>query len=369
MFQAEICSADELLAFARTLGAERAQSAFNAPLWLEPLIETLAPHAGAEAMGLIVRRRECGRIAGVLPLVVRSEHGLKTVRFADFGVSDYAAPLMGDAWPEAGDEAAAAAFRQAVRDGLSAYDVLRIERLTPTILGRPNPLTAYAGAGASRMAGNVIVVPDTVAAYVAALGRKIRKEVDRCRRNIEEEGTLVLSRATTGSEALAALDALDSLQAARWKDTEGRYRLDQPAFVRFYRAVAERGVPAGFAEVMTVHSKDVLVGAVFGIHAADRFIVLRIASDDGRWGRFSPGRITVLAVMDCLVGAGVRTFDLGIGSYDFKRRLGAEPLALVDVTAPLSWIGFPMAAGVRTKAFLGRQPALKRIADQIRGRA
>ena len=368
MYQADICSTDELIAWAAELHGAAAQSAFASPYWLGPLSDTLAPSAGAQVFGLVVRARDSGAVAAVLPLAVRQENGVKTVRFADFGVSDYAAPLIGPAWPE---EASAAAFRDAVRVGLSSFDLLRIERLLPEVAGRPNPLAAHPNAAPSRMSGNVMVVPDTVAAYVAALGRKMRKEVDRCRRHIEEIGPITLQRASTGAEGLDMLAALETLQSARWdaRDDRGRYRLDQPAYARFYRLVVERGVPARFAEVLTVHAGDKLVGAIFGIRAADRFIVLRIASNDEELGRFSPGRITVLSVLDCMIGEGIRTFDLGIGAYDFKRRLGAEPMALVDITAPLSWIGFPVAAGVRTKAMLGRQPALKRLADQIRGRA
>jgi CelD/BcsL family acetyltransferase involved in cellulose biosynthesis len=220
------------------------------------------------------------------------------------------------------------------------------------------------------MGAHVAFVPETVKAYVAALGRKVRKEVERCERIISAEGEITLHRARTEAEAALAFARLESLQSARWDGSEeGRYRLDQPAYGRFYRAVLERGSASGFAEVFTLFSGDIPVGAIFGIRNDERFIVLRIASDDARWGRASPGRSTLLAVMEHFVGEGIRTIDLGIGDYAFKRRIGAQPEPLFDLTVPLSWIGTPLAAGLRAKRFLGRQPAFKRFANRVRGRA
>lgn len=364
MYRAEICSPTELLSLAAELQATGAQNVFASPFWLGPLIEDLAPRVFAEPFGVVVRETAGGAVAGMLPLVVAREHGFRTVRFADFGVTDYAAPLIGPAFPR--DAASMAAFRAAAHRALSAYDLVRFERLLPQIGGRANPLAAHPRAVASRMNAQVLAVPTTVRDYVSALGRKARKEVERCQRNIAAAEPFVLERAQSEGEIGAAFTRLEALQAARWSGTNRRYRLDQPAYARFYRSVLERGVAPGFADLFTLFVGETPVGTVFGIRSADRFIVLRIASDDARWGRFSPGRITLLAVMEHLVDLGVRTFDLGIGDYEFKRRLGAQPQPLADLTVPLSWTGAPLATGLRAKAFLGRQPALKSFADRIR---
>jgi len=366
MYCAEICPPTDLLTLAGALGAERAQSAFTSPYWLGPLIDTLAPEAGAEAFGVVVRRRADNAVAAVLPLAATRENGFKTVRFADFGVTDYAAPLIGAAFPKAATDGPA--FNAAIKAALSRYDLVRFERLLPQVATEANPLATDPAAVPSRMRGHVISLGGSVRDHVAALGRKVRKEVERCERHIASAGALTLNRAAGGAEVAAAFERLETLQSARWSGTERRYRLDQPAYGRFYRSVIERGTGPGFADVFTLFSGDVPVGAVFGVRGPDRFIVLRIASDDTQWGRFSPGRMTLLAVLEHLVADGLSTFDLGIGDYDFKRRLGAVPAPLADLTAPLSWTGLPLAAGLRTKAFLGRQPALKRLADRVRGR-
>lgn len=367
MYSAEICSAPDILRLAAELGREGLQSAFHSPHWLGPLFEVLAPAAGAEVIGVVVRTRDGGAIAGVLPLAVTRENGLKTVRFADFGVTDYASPLLGPAAPA--NLPGAVAFWTAVRVALAGHHLVRFERLTPAIGDVPNPFAVLPSARRSRMSGHVIVMPDSVKAYVAALGRKTRKEVERCQRHIAEAGPLRAERANAGADAAAAFARLEALQAARWAGADDRYRIGRPEFARFYRAVLDRGTEEGFCDVVTLFAGDAVVGAVFGISTTDRFTVLRIATDDAKWGRFSPGRITLLAAMQLFVDRGIRTFDLGIGDYAFKRRLGATPVPLADLTAALSWMGEPAASALRLKAFVRRQPALMRLADRVRGRA
>jgi CelD/BcsL family acetyltransferase involved in cellulose biosynthesis len=302
----------------------------------------------------------------VLSLAVRREHGCETVRCADFGVTDYAAPLVGPAFPSNPREASA--FEKAIFAALSGYDLVRFERLPKFVNGRPNPLALQSAAVSSRMSGHVISIAEDVPSYIASLGAKFRREVDRCRRHVAMAGPLRIVRASDDATALADFATLETFQAARWTGAMLNYRLGEPAYARFYRDVIERGRASGFAEVLTLRAGDAFVGAVFGIRSADTITFLRIACDDERWTRFSPGRLTFLAAFEHFVAQGVRVFDLGIGDYDYKRRLGADPVPLVDVTAPVSWTGAPLATGIRAKAYLGRQPALKRFADRLRGR-
>jgi CelD/BcsL family acetyltransferase involved in cellulose biosynthesis len=67
--------------------------------------------------------------------------------------------------------------------------------------------------------------------------------------------------------------------------------------------------------------------------------------------------------MAVLHGQGVRHFDLSIGNYDYKRRFGAKPLPLTDVSIALSWRGMPYALRDRTAQGLRRYP---RLAERVR---
>ncbi|GMA76016.1 hypothetical protein GCM10025880_24330 [Methylorubrum aminovorans] len=56
----------------------------------------------------------------------------------------------------------------------------------------------------------------------------------------------------------------------------------------------------------------------------------------------------------------MRCVDFSIGNYDYKRRFGTEPLALVDLVAPLGWRGLAPALRARLVGRLRAHPELDR---------
>ena len=58
--------------------------------------------------------------------------------------------------------------------------------------------------------------------------------------------------------------------------------------------------------------------------------------------------------MAMLHADGVRTFDFSVGNYDYKRRFGVSDVALVDLTAALSWRGWPVIIRDKLKRWVRR---------------
>jgi CelD/BcsL family acetyltransferase involved in cellulose biosynthesis len=86
--------------------------------------------------------------------------------------------------------------------------------------------------------------------------------------------------------------------------------------------------------------------------------MVRISNAGEKWSNCSPGRLIIERTMAALHKDGVREFDFSIGNYAYKRRFGVVPLALVDLTAALSWRGVPYVLRDRAAARLRRHPRL-----------
>ncbi|MEY9725973.1 hypothetical protein [Bradyrhizobium yuanmingense] len=71
-----------------------AATAFQHPVWLHSLYTRLAPETGATALVVIVRDRDTGTLAMVLPLLRIRRGPIRTIEFADLRVSDYLAPVL-----------------------------------------------------------------------------------------------------------------------------------------------------------------------------------------------------------------------------------------------------------------------------------
>lgn len=366
-YQARVLTAvPDILAALSDEGVRTAASAFQSPDWLKAIFEHLAPALGATPLAIQLDDAASGELAAILPLAIRREGPLRVASFPDFGVSDYGAPLLGPASPT--DPTAAEALWSAAKGAIEA-DLIRLSSMPRRIGSGPNPLALVRQAHAGRHAANRFVITGTVEDFLRERGKKYRKEVERCFRLLAKDGVPHFSRAETPREMASAYLVLQTQQSQRHAEKGSAYRLDEPAYAAFYEHVLSEGVPKGAAHIFKLAAGDEIVATLLGLTHNGAFTLLRISNGGQRWHHLSPGRLIVVEAMHYFVERGIRTFDMGIGDYSFKRGFGIEPEPLADLIAPLSWRAAPAAALQRGKAFVRQNPRLKALASSLSGRA
>ncbi len=346
-------------------GPKTTATAFQTAAWLAPLYDVLLPSLGGQALGIAVRDARSGELALVLPLVVVREGHFRIARFADLGVSDYRAPVLGPAAPT--DAAGAAALWPAVLSALDGIDLIDLTQMPPDIAGRPNPLAILRLAQRARHSRHVMAVPGTVEDFIRSCGRKYRKEVERSLRVLAKEGAVEFRRAETTDEIGRAFAALEAQQGARRRELGGDYALDRPEYSRFYATLLAQGTRGGFAHIFTLSCRGEMVATLLGVVHDGVFTLLRIANAGERWRHVSPGRLIIVEAMRYFAARGVRAFDVGIGSYPFKERFGADETPLFDLVAPLTWKGVPRSVAARAKARLRQSPRFMALIARLRG--
>ena len=301
------------------------------------------------------------RDVALVPLISRWHHGVRLVEFADLGVSDYNAPILACAAPgeSASLHAIGRALLAALRQLPDRPDLIRLKKMPMEIRGRPNPL-ASGWNGTSSLNGNLVEVGDDFKAYRASIKKM---QLPRCWRVFTRHAGARFQIATTVDEALQLLGVMDLQQRERMNKLGLRFVLDDPEHAKFYRDVLRRGVAAGFAVVSALIAEDTIVATTMGVRNGGHYSLLRTSNAGGQWSNCSPGLLCVERTMAALHGQGVRHFDLSIGNYDYKRRFGAKPLPLTDISIALSWRGVPYALRDRTAQGLRRYP---RLAARIR---
>jgi CelD/BcsL family acetyltransferase involved in cellulose biosynthesis len=239
-------------------------------------------------------------------------------------------------------------------------DLIRLKKLPAEIGGRPNPLVALGWNGSCSLNGNLVEVGDDFEAYRASI-RKM--QMPRCWRVFTRHPGARFQIATTADEALRFLDVMDAQQRGRMDTLGQRFVLDEPHYVKFYREVVSRGVAEGYAVVSALISDDDIVATTMGLRHGPHYVLLRTSNAGKQWANCSPGLLCVERTMAALHEQGVRHFDLSIGNYDYKRRFGAKPVPLTDVSVALSWRGAPYALRDRAAQGLRRYPWL---AERVR---
>jgi CelD/BcsL family acetyltransferase involved in cellulose biosynthesis len=330
--------------------------------WLRAWYATIGRTIGEPALVTALDRRS-GELAAMLPLVLRTDGHLRIVEFADDGVSDANAPILGPAAPR--DAADARAMWEAMRAALSGVDLVRLTKMPAEIEGRVNPLTLLPSARTSWLNRNLVMIEGSWDDYLGVLKGALRKQLRKSWRLFAEHEGAIFRRIDDPDEAVLLLATLERQQGARLRAQGQSYRLDEPAFVAFYRAITAEGVADGSAILTALMHRDQVVAALLGLTRGDTYVMVRISADAGRWANCSPGRLVIVKTIQSLHAEGYRLFDFSIGDYPYKRRLGARGGPLFELTAALSPRGLPLLAYDRARQVVRRYPAIRALARKI----
>ncbi len=312
----------------------------------QPLLVTVADtQAGASVMAL--------------PLVRCREGGLQVIAFADAGLTDYNAPILGAAAPR--DATGAQGIIKAIRAALPMADVLHFGKM-PVMVGHlPNPLALLPHSRASTLAGNILHMPGAWEDWHRGLERTFRKELERSLRVFLKHDGAQFRRFTERAEIARIYAQLKIQQRERIGELGLPYILDQPESEAFYdQLVAEGGA---ILTALTVGEE--VIAALLGIAEGEHYAMVRLSTAGAKWKTCSPGRLLIERTMQMLHGEGFHMFDFTIGDYAYKRRMGVSPLELREMTLALSWRGWPVVAKERLKTVIRSRPQLRALAKRL----
>jgi len=343
---------------------------FQHPQWCEAWYGAFAGADGVEPLIAVVTDAVSGDQAALLPLIRRRHKGMRIIEFADLDLTDYNAPILGNAAPR--DARAARALwrdlRAALRKMPGGADLIRLRKVPVDLGGRPNPLALLDDAGPCAANGNVVITGDDYDGWRYTLEKTVRKELERSWRVFTRDPAAGFSFVTDHQEALRILSTTEVQQGTRMQSLGLNFILNDETCAAFYRNLVRDGVGSGYALVSALTVGDEVVATLLGIRSDSRYVMVRISNAGDKWSNCSPGRLIIERTMAALHQDGVREFDFSIGNYAYKRRFGVTRLLLVDVSAALSWRGLPHALRYRTARELRRYPRLTAFLKRALGK-
>jgi CelD/BcsL family acetyltransferase involved in cellulose biosynthesis len=349
----------------RPLLALNQATPFQAEAWLSRWYGEIASAKGAEPLLVHVTDAD-GVPALALPLI-RLPGRLRSIEFADLGITDYNAPLLGPAAPR--DSASAKRLWAAIRAALPSADLFRADKLPLTIDGSFNPLLLALGGRESNLFGNIIRIDTDWDGWLRGLEKHNRKELGRFWRVFTRDERARFVIAGNRDEALSLYRLLETQQAERMRELGQPYFLDQPEFSAFYRDLVLAGIEDGSAFLSALTAGDELVAGLIGIARGDHYAMVRISTGTGEWANCSPGRLVIERTMEALFRRGFRSFDLTIGDYAYKRGFEVARIPLAMVEERLSWRAWPKVGYSSAKAYVKRHPAIARLVRRAFRRA
>jgi CelD/BcsL family acetyltransferase involved in cellulose biosynthesis len=341
---------------------------FQHPNWFAAWYRAFA--GTTEPLIAIVTDAATGEGALLLPLILRRQQGLGIVEFADCDLTDYNAPLPGPAAPR--DATAARALWRdlltALRKTSGGADLLRFRKMPLDLGGQPNPFALLEDAGPCAANGNIVTTGEDYDAWRYTLEKTVRKELERSWRVFTRDPLAAFSIVTDNTRALRILSTTEVQQGTRMQSLGVNFVLNEETCAAFYRHLVRDGVGDGYAVVTALTAGDEVVATLLGIRTGARYTMIRISNAGEKWSNCSPGRLIIERTMAALHQDGVREFDFSIGNYAYKRRFGVVRVPLADLSAALSWRGWPHALRDRAARELRSYPKLAAFLKRALGK-
>jgi CelD/BcsL family acetyltransferase involved in cellulose biosynthesis len=333
---------------------------FQHPQWYDAWYSAFAGADGIAPLIAVVTDASTGEPAMLLPLIRRQQGEVAIVEFADLNLTDYNAPILGSAAPR--DAKAARALWRSLLTALQrmhdAADLIRLRKVPVDLDGKPNPLALLGAGGPCALNGNLVTTGEDYDAWRYTLVKVVRTELQRSWRVFTRDPAASFAIITDSNEALRILSTTEVQQDARMRSLGVNYILNDATCAAFYRNLVRDGVGSGYAVVSVLRVEDEVVATLLGIRTGSRYVMIRISNAGGKWSNCSPGRLIIERTMAALHQDGVREFDFSVGNYAYKRRFGVRRLPLIDVSAALSWRGWPFALRDRAVGALRNHPQL-----------
>ena len=246
----------------------------------------------------------------------------------------------------------------ALRRMPEAADLIRLRKVPIDLDGRPNPLALLDTGGPCLLNGNLVTTGEDYDAWRYTLQKVVRTELQRSWRVFTRDPAASFAIVTDTSEALRILATTEVQQGTRMQSLGRNYILNDETCAAFYRNLVRDGVGNGYALVSALTVGDEIVATLLGIRTGSRYVMIRISNAGEKWSNCSPGRLIIERTMAALHSDGVREFDFSVGNYAYKRRFGVTRLPLIDISAALSWRGWPFALRDRAVGTLRNHPQL-----------
>ncbi|MEX0347104.1 MAG: GNAT family N-acetyltransferase [Rhizobiaceae bacterium] len=284
----------------------------------------LVPAFDAEPLCITGRHRKSGKLLLVLPLVRRRKHGVRIVEYADFGVTDYCAPVIHKNYADR--LAASVGVAAQIRRLIGRHDILRFKAVRPEHAPFIHHLTGLEPINSGTFAHELPLNISFEDIRKTKYSPKHRQNVNAAKRRLSKLQGARIERISSGEEAASAIAELRRLRSGRFPGDP----IADEAVCRFYQEIARLGAADGFGLTHRISNEQDPVAIGFGITHAGRYHGILIGCDYTRYSKCAPGIIMYEEILADWHEAGGSVLDFNVGDSSYKQRFGTEAVPIVN---------------------------------------
>lgn len=324
---------------------------------------------------IVEGRTEDGRTAFIWPLGCCSCRGFPMLgwlggKHANYGMGIYDRHALNILKPQDWRKLMSEAGR------LSGADAVVLLNQPESFEGATNPLAAIGGFASPSPCHAINLSEDYNALMERLRSRSSRKKIRRNIRRLEETaGRVELRRADTHVEIIEALAALRGHKQQLDNCRADRRIFSSDAVIGFLTQAAiphEDGPPPPL-EIHALHAGERIVATFVCAVSQTRAAGTSISFDSDEFAQCAPGEVMIAMLLEHFCARGIKTFDLGVGDAEYKRRWCHDKEPLFDSVIASNLRGRILTApsatlSLKIKAVLKHSPRLLGLLHSIQGR-
>lgn len=341
---------------------------FMTPFQRRRVLSAFYRHLPESCSGLVVSVREVGsgRIAMLLPLLMREAYTLRLIEGADLGLSDYVAPAVADWFQPTASEMNT--LWKAMLRFLPPADLLSFKKMPNSIRNRrQNPLALLARTESMGIATKTLDLQNLdCPTHYRRSG--LYKDGMRQLRRLRKQGEVEFRIAHTANDGLAQFEHLLEQRRVRFSALKRSDALSRPEVRRFYRELIEDGVEHGEVLFGGLYFDGECVATDLGlVHGSTHHGIFTSMKAGEEFARYSLGTIAFMLILDKTLARGIQHYDIGVGEFAYKDRLPGTTTPLLERHEALSLRGHIALANANFRRLvrkgLSRYPALRGPAE------
>jgi CelD/BcsL family acetyltransferase involved in cellulose biosynthesis len=307
----------------------------------------------------------------LLPLAVAHENGVRVAKFLGGKHVTFNMPLLQRDFAASATSADLDTLIQAIAAQPDRPDVLALTRQPLRWLDLDNPMALLSRQASTNDCPLLTIAPN--AAPSDLISNSFRRRLKGKERKLQVLPGYRYCLATSDAEIKRVLDAFFIIKPQRMAEQNLPNVFADPCIEAFIRDACLKQLPNGgrAIEIHALECDDEVIAMFAGVADGHRFSMMFNTYTLSEASRHSPGLILMRQIIDYYAEHGYTTFDLGIGSDEYKRLFCKDDQPIFDSYIPLTMRGKVAAIGMSSFTFAKRMvkqnPALMQMAQVLRG--
>jgi len=325
---------------------------------------------------LIIRGRQSGKTAFLLPLEIVLEGGIRKARFPGGRFNNINTGLFDRSFAEAASHKTAAAIAREARKLLRGQaDILALQNIPLIWRGRTNPLSHLASVENQNPAFQIPLLANFESTLRQINAKRRRKKFRIQSRRAEEMGGYSHVIARSPREKCELLQTFFRQKAARFA-SQGIPDVFRDQSVKDFFYDLANFPEIGTDSLLEIHAirlhgqNEGFIAAISGLSRKQDHIICQFGSIDETFAEISPGELLFWLMIERACSENAAIFDFGVGDQPYKRSWCPLFTVQHDIFLPVTLKGRAAASAyvaiARTKSLIKSNPALYAFIQRFR---